>query len=48
MTEKKKKIFIVLNHTFYFRNFLLNGCFKEIEKKYKCYYIVHSKKNFRN
>ena len=47
MTKEKKKIFIVLNHTLYFRNFLLNGCFKEIEKKYKCYYIVDSKINLK-
>ncbi len=47
MVGNKKKIFIILNHILYFRNFYLNGCFKEIEKKYNCYYIIDNKINLR-
>ena len=47
MAGNKKKIFIILNNILYFWNFYLSGCFKEIEKKNNCYYIIDSKIDLR-
>tara|TARA_B100001057_G_scaffold501082_1_gene620336 strand:- start:4040 stop:5458 length:1419 start_codon:yes stop_codon:yes gene_type:complete len=47
MRKKKKKILIIFNETLYFRNFLLNGSFKDIERKYICNYIVDNKINLK-
>ena len=47
----KKKIFIIINHLLYIKNFIYTGAFIELEKKYDCYYILEKNlkpKNIQN
>ena len=36
----KKKIFIVLNHLLYIKNYVYTNAFEKLEKKYNCFYIL--------
>ncbi len=37
---KKKNIIIVLNYALYIKSYINSGAFKDIEKKYNCYYVL--------
>ena len=36
----KKKVIIIINYVLYLKNYINTGTFKEIEKKYNCYYLL--------